>query len=1535
MGIAVISPILLFFILTALLYLPPVQNWAVQKVVTVASKQTGMTIAVERISLEWPLDLGVNGLRIIHPNDSLKGISDTIADVRKLVADVRLMPLLHKQVVVDELSFHSARINTNGFISDLRIKGDVGLLHVASRGIDLERELVEVNGAQLKDAHIDITLSDTAAVDTTTSEVRWRIKADSLSIEKSGVSVHLPGDTLNIKAWLGRVVAKDGDINLGKGYYHVGSFDWYDGRLTYDDSQAPDAPGLDFNHISLSHIRLGIDHLIYSTSGLSFFVRQTALQEKSGIAIVELDGDVRMDSTYRNIQLPQLVLRTPDSNIFAEADVDFSTFDNQNPGKLKVRLNAQLGKQDIVRFVGDLPQKFIERYPNHGMVVKGSVDGNMQHATFTGIDVNLPTAFRVRLTGSADNITKLTRLKADLKLDAEVHEANFLMALADPGLLDSYRIPHGMVANGTLKADGTKYSTNLTVSEGKGSVALKGNVGIPLNAAGRMDATAITYDADVHIDNFDVSHVMPKDSIGIITANVSANGFGTDIFDHTSRLTASATIDKLAYGKWNLDNVTADALLHKGRAQMNLRGYNDLFEGTVDADMLLSANRIDATVNADLAKADIFKMRLVEDSLVVGFSGNFAVSSDMKQRHIANGTFDNLYIKGERKFYRPGALDLQLRATRDTTHVLAQSGDFIVRLDADAGYERLLNEGTLLADSLKAQFSRRVINQSAIKAMLPTMQLHIESRRNNPAAQLLRTMNIDFRELFIDLNTSPLNGINGESHIYSLNYDSTRLDTIRLNLMHKRERLTYNGQICNNRRNPQFVFNALLDGHVHEHGALAGLRYYDEKGKMGVRIGATADMEENGIRFRLMPDHPTLGYKVFNLNKDNYIFLGKHNKIQAKVDLIADDRTGLKIYTEQQDPSMLQDITVSLNRLNLGEITSVFPYMPRLTGYLNGDFHILLDQQEHLSLASDMGVQDMTHEGSPIGNLNMELVYLQKENDTHAIETRLMLDDREFGLLSGSYQNKGDGAIDATFTMNRMPLSLINGFFPDQIIGLEGYSEGSVAIKGTPKRPQVNGEVYVDSAYLVSVPYGVRMRFDSDPLRIVDSKLLLENFGLYAYNDQPLVMMGNIDLSDISRITTDIRMQARNMQLIKAKQAAKSIAFGKGFINFFARLQGPVEQLNLRGKLDVLGSTDMTYMLLDSPLSTDNRLNELVKFTDFSDSAQVAVARPTPSGLGVDLTISVAQGARIVCNLNADQTNYIDLMGGGDLRMKYTPEGINLTGRYTLSSGEMKYSLPVIPLKTFNIQEGSYVEFRGDPLNPRLNITATERTRASVGSQDQGSRSVAFDCGVIITKTLKDMGLEFIINALEDNSIQGELSTMSKEERAKLAVSMLTTGMYLANDQTSGFSMNNALSSFLQNEINSITGAALKTLDLSVGIDNTTNSTGEMRTDYSFKFSKRLFNNRLKIQLGGKVSSDNTDNAPGSTQSFFDNVTMEYRLNQEGTMNVKLFYQQNVYDWLEGYTGVYGGGFIWRRKLDSLRDFFKVKKRNDEILPAK
>ena len=1530
LGIAVLVPILLIVILAVLLYLPPVQNWAVKKVVAIASEKTGLEISIERVSLEFPLDLGIEGFRALHKNDSIVNQTDTIADVRKMVCDVRLLPLFQKRVVIDELSLTDANLNTNGFISDLRVKGCLQELWLSSDGIDLDQETVEVNGARLSEARLDIALSDTAAVDTTESTMKWIVNADSVSILKSSLMIHLPGDTLNAQAYMGRAVAREVLADLGGKIYRVGSLDWTQGRLNYDNRFEPEVSGLDYNHLALSDINLCVDSIEYAASNTSFIIKDLRAKEKSGLQVKHLSARVTMDD--QRLTIPRLKLQTPDTEIETDLAMDFSTFDEQQPGAMKLRLNAQIGKQDVMRFAGDMPQTFMRNYPNQPISIKGSVNGNMQHMVFTGLHINLPTAFRLTANGVADHVTDLRKLKADITLNARTENMNFVLALADPALMRNYRIP-GMAFDGTLKANGPRYTANLTLREGAGLVKLKGSASMPTNAKGDLLIAAMSYDADVSINRLNLHHFMPRDSIYTITADIKAKGNGTDFLSNKSRLIASAKVHQLQYGSWNLKQMSAEATLTNGHALASILGHNELLWGSIGVDAMLNTKKLMATISADLDKADLYRMRLADMPLTIGLCGSVDVVSDMKLTHRVTGLVDEIYITGKKETLRPDFIGLHINTTVDTVIARIQSGDFIVKLDAQGNYKRLLKKITILGDSVMAQMDKRIIDQPAIKRLLPEMKLHVESKRDNPMASLLKALDVQFKELMVDVNTSPVTGVNGQSYLYSLVYDSTRIDTIRLNLTQKGDRLTYQGQIRNNKRNPQFVFNALVDGAIHQHGALAGLRYYDQHDKMGVRLGVTAEMEHDGIRFKLLPERPTIGYKEFNLNKDNYLFMGRNKRIQAKVDLIADDKTGIKLYTENQDSTMLQDITLSINQLDLGEVTAVIPYLPRITGKLNGDYHILQDKNENLSVASDMGVRQMTFEGSPVGNISTELVYLMKEDDTHAVEARLMLDDEEFGMLSGIY--KSDGFIDAKFDMTRLPLSLINGFVPDQLIGLEGYGEGSVTIRGTAQHPEVNGEMFVDSAYLVSVPYGIRMRFDSDPVRIVGSKLLLENFGLYSSHNDLLNLMGSIDFSDTDRILMDMRMRAQNFLLIDSKQQTRSVAWGKAFVNFMARLRGPLDELNMRGRLDVLGSTDMTYMLLDSPLSTDTRLDELVKFTDFSYPTTSVVTKPAPSGLNIDLNVSVSQGAHIVCDLNADESNYVDLLGGGDLRMKYNSEGIDLTGRYTLTSGEMKYSLPVIPLKTFHVKEGSYVEFTGDPMNPKLNITATERVKSNITTDMGSTRSVLFDCGVIITKTLNDMGLEFVIEAPEDQSISGELATMSKEERGKLAVGMLTTGMYLADGNTGAFSMNSALSSFLQSEINNIAGSALKTLDLSVGIDNTTDASGMMHTDYSFKFAKRFFNNRLKIEFGGKVSSGNSD-AMGQNQSFFDNVTMEYRLNQDATKNLKLFYNQNVYDWLEGYTGEYGVGFVWRRKLNSLLDIFtKTPRLTNPLAPIR
>jgi len=1506
--IILLSPVLLFVVLTVLLYLPPVQNWAVDKVTAIASEKTGMDISVGHVDLSFPLDLSIDEFRVLQK-------PDTLADVERMVVDVQLWPLLDSKVVINELEVTNTHLNTLDLVAAAKVKGRFSRLFMASKGIDLDQGIVELNGSRLEDAFFDIQMADSVPEDTTTSEpVLWKIYVDSITIDHSDIVFHMPGDTMSVEAHMGNLTAREALIDLGTQTYTVGSVDWLHGAVKYDQNYQPRIEGLDYNHIDLSDITVGIDSIYFHDPTLRMYLRQVALKEKgSGFNVTHLSGPIAMEDGA--IKLSKFRLSTPYSDVDVELDMPLSLMEPVDPGKMRLKMNATVGKQDIMPFLSNLPAAMRQRWPEYPLTVSGLLKGNMQHMDFHDLEVSLPTAFHATATGFAANLDTPEKLRADVQFNASTQNMGFVMAMLPRDMQRTYRIPP-LSAQGRVKADGQQYFADITAREGWGMIKAKGS----------FHATAMRYDADIQVRDLNVHHFMPHDSIYTVSADITAKGQGTDFFSPRTSLVADAKIHHVGYGKLNIDNISAHALVSDGKAHANLVSSNPLLKGAVNFDALLSTTRFDGTLSTDFQKLDLYEMGVTPDPLTIGMCGHFDINSDLKLTHQVTGIVNDLTISDSSHIYRPSDVDLLLKTTPDTTFVRTQSGDFVVKLDASGNYEQLLNQFAILGDSAMAQLERKTIDQPALRKLLPTMRMTLESQRENSVATFLKaSADVDFKDMLFDLSTSVAEGVNGRGYIHSLTVSDIRLDTINFSLIQRKERLSFGGQVRNNKKNPQFVFNALIDGILQERGATLGVRYFDANNKLGARIGAQAEVVDGGINLRLMPDRPTLGYKEFALNKDNYVFLGSSGKIKAKVDLRADDGMGIRLYSEDTDPEALQDLTLSLHKFNLEEITSVIPYAPRMSGMLNGDYHVIQNASGQFSVAGDMGVQNMTYERCPIGNISTELVYLQKENDAHAVEARLMMDDDEIGLLTGTYYNEGDGSLDAKLQLEHLPLNIVNGFVPDQLCGLQGYAEGELTIEGPLSRPEVNGEVFLSKSYLESIPYGVKLRFDDDPVRIQHSNLLFENFTVYAHNDNPLNVQGSVDFHNPDNITVNMRMRAQNFQIIGAKEHAKSVAYGKAFVNVFAMMNGPLENLNMRGRLDVLGTTDMGYILRDTPITTDNQLDDLVKFTDFSDTTQIAVTRPSINGFRMDMTLNVSNGAHIMAYMNADHSNYIDLMGGGTLRMLYSPaDNLQLTGRYTLSNGEMKYALPIIPLKTFTIQDGSYIEFTGEPMNPTLNITAVEHTKATVTGSNGVGRSVNFDCGVSITRTLNDMGLEFTLDAPEDMQLHGELQAMGREQRGKLAVTMLTTGMYLADGNTKPFSMNSALSSFLSSEISNLTGNALRTLDLSFGLDNSTDATGQTHTDYSFKFAKRFLNNRLKLAIGGKVTTG--EELPGGrNNSFFDNVSLEYRLDDTANKYLNLYFENNSYDWLDGYTQKYGGGFIWRRTLQNFTDIFRLK----------
>ena len=1509
-----------------IIYVPPVQRWLVKEATEIASEQTGMDISIEGVSLSFPLDLSLDGVLVKQEND-------TIANIGSTVVDVQLLPLFEGRVAVDILEIQQAHINTLSMIPDVQVKGWMGLLQMNPSLINLATGDVNLSEATLADADITVLLSDTAEVDTTeTGPTPWRIKFDAINIEHSKVNIHMPSDSMLIGVEAASMLAKDGRINLAKNRYEVGAFKWQQGRLVFDLPFEPYTrnmlhPNLmDYSHMDISSIDVAIDSILYTDTITKLNIAHAALHEVCGLDVTEMKAPVTIDGT--GIRMPWLTLRTPYTSITGKADVDFNVADDVNPGRMDIKLDAQMGKQDMAFFYDGIDTQHLPEWP---LILKGQVQGNLQQAQFDIDQLTWPTLFEAAGSGMVKNVMDMDHLLAQLQLRAKSYDVKPLLRTFDVPQ-DAFSIPSGLAIDGTASVNGSLYATDLVATLGQARATLTAN----------FDQRQMAYDAKGDISSLNLGQFLPGMGLGTLDADFAVKGTGTDFFKPGAWLNADANIRHLVYNRKNMDDIRLQANLKNGHAMADIMACNKIIEGTINLDATLGKkdkrDMLKSTISTQLAHLDLFALDVTEHPLTIGLSGDVEMSSNMDDTHYLSGLMEHIYLRDSLHTYHPEKVGLLLRANPDTTYVRAQSGTLIIKMDVSGGYMPLADQLTALGDSINTQMQQRVINTDVFKELLPVARLYVSSQQGNPMANFLKAAaNIDFKDLLINITTSPEKGLNGEAHLLGLNADSTRIDSIFVTLIDKPNHgLTFQGRVANNRRNPQFVFTALIDGLFQEHGMSMGLRFFDRDQRMGLRLGAKVEMEQDGLRFHLLPERPTIGYREFALNKDNFLFLRNDLKLQADVSLLADDGTGVRVYSEEQNSAMLQDLTISLNKFDLDQLTTAIPYVPHITGLLNGDYHLTMNENKQISVASDMEVRNMTYEGCRMGNISTEFVYLQREDETHAVEGTLMQDGKEIAMLSGSYKNKkvtdGHEYLTATLTLTQAPLNLINGFIPDQLIGLEGVAEGEMSIEGSLSSPNVNGEVYLESAYLFSQPYGVRLRFDNDPVRIQQSKLLLENFTMYAYNDNPLNIMGEIDFHDLDNMTMNMRMRAQDFQLINSKQTANSIAFGKAFVNFFASMQGPVDRLKMRGRLDVLGNTDLTYLLLDSPLSTDNQMDELVKFTDFNDTTLTVVQRPQPEGLDMDLRISIDQGAHVKCGLNVDQSNYVELFGGGDLRMKYNnTDGILMTGRYTLTSGQMKYSLPVIPLKTFNIQEGSYVEFTGDVMNPTLNITATEHHTASIGREGEPTRSVAFDCGVAITRTLQDMGLQFIISAPEDYTVNSELNAMSVEQRGKLAVTMLTTGMYMAEGNNSSSLMNNALSAFLESEINNITGNALRSVDLSIGLDNNTDATGQSHTDYSFKFAKRFWNNRMKVQIGGKVSSGNE--MQGQKQSFFDNVAMEYRLSPTSNQYVKLFYNQNVYDWLEGYTSEYGGGFIWKRKLDHWWQVFKLKNDTERTMP--
>lgn len=218
-GIVCLIPVVLVLLVSVLLYIPPVQNFAVKKAAYYAGKATGMQIGIERIRLSFPLNLTVRGVEVLTTP------ADTLLTLKSLTVNVRALPLLKKEVLVDAIDLEGVKVNTGTFIEGMEIKGVLGRLYAKADRINLSKEKVTFNTIDLSDTAITLLLNDTTTkADTTSTAVNWILNLQKINLDRVAFAMQMPADSLRLSTYIDKANLKDGIVDLGASHYGADLF---------------------------------------------------------------------------------------------------------------------------------------------------------------------------------------------------------------------------------------------------------------------------------------------------------------------------------------------------------------------------------------------------------------------------------------------------------------------------------------------------------------------------------------------------------------------------------------------------------------------------------------------------------------------------------------------------------------------------------------------------------------------------------------------------------------------------------------------------------------------------------------------------------------------------------------------------------------------------------------------------------------------------------------------------------------------------------------------------------------------------------------------------------------------------------------------------------------------------------------------------------------------------------------------------------------------------------------------------------------
>ena len=1300
------------------------------------------------------------------------------------------------------------------------------------------------------------------------------------------------------------------------------------GHYTLIDLNRVGSKDVDFTKLNAS-----VSNLKVYGPEVNTIINKMSFQDHRGIFVESLSG--KFSYNKKHIKLDNLHLITKNSKLNGaialnyDADKgDFSHFTDRVEFDIKLDKTA-LASNDIRCFYNELGK-------NQNFYVNGRIKGPLNNLKITNLRLIDSKKSLIIGTLNFKNLfpNKDQEFYMNGKFDKLSCSYDDLVTIL-PNILGK-KLPVILKKLGKINLVGKAQVKTTSVEASFIMTTQLGKVNSDLNIKNMNLTDKAAYVGNVVLDNFDLGTLLDRKDIGKVSLNLDVDGQGfSEKFLNTA---IKGDVTQIDYNNYTYNNVVLNGNfksgLYKGQVSVNDPNLSMNFDGLVDLSKKVS--RYDFHINVE--NADLHKLKFMKDS-ISKFHGDVVVK-------VSGNSIDNL--KGDVFINKTSYQNVKATYLFD---------DFYINSSFDQDRVRTItvNSPDIVQGEIVGKFQFNQLKNLVINS-LGSLYTNYKPEKVKKGQFLKfnftiynKIIEIFYPEISIGTNTIVKGNINSDNQEFKLNFNSPKItasdntfDNIRIKVDNKNP--LYNAYVELDSIKTKYykirdfsLINVTMKDTLFFRsefkGGTKGQDYFNLNLYHTINAANNNVVGINKSEIKIKdylwylneketPNNQIVFDKLFkNFNFDNIILTHKEQEITFMGDIKGTN---------------YKDLKLSFKDVDLNQITPADPKFA-INGNLNAVVNYKQDNAVFQPTAS-IKIDHLNINKADLGYLNFDITG-DKSFKKFTVNSSIENENVESFGATGSFEIVDKKTIlDLQLKLDKFNLGILSSLGGDVLSNIRGFASGNASIAGNLKKPEINGRLYVDGAGLtipyLNVDYSLGNRTIVD---LTDEQFLFKNdvltdtkFGTKG------TLNGSIEHNNFSDWKLDLAINSKRLLVLDTKDSEDAAYYGIAFIDGSATIKGPTNGLFIKVDAKSEKGSSLKIPINDSEnISQNDFLHFLTTKEKFNIKKGIVDNSRNYKGLELEFDLDITPNAEVEVILDRNSGHGMKGKGNGTLLFKINTLGkFNMWGDFQAYEGTYNFKYGGIIDKKFIVKKGGYISWEGNPMKARLNLEAIYKTSANPALLlENSSFNKKVPVNVVIglrgdlTNPDPDFNFEFptVSNVLK-SEIEYKLN--DKDVRQTQALYLLSTGSFLSSEGMSNSALtSNAFetaTSLLSGIIHSEDEKFKVNIDI-IGADKTSGkeTDGRFVATVSSKINERItFNGQVGVPFGGINQT-----------AVIGNVEILYRVNEDGTVNLRFFNKENDISYIgEGIGYTQGVGVSYEVDYDTFKELAKLIFKNKKVI---